>query len=33
MRILDGRILHGDRVKVEADKKGVLDFVVEDRNQ
>ena len=33
MRILDGRILHGDRVKVEADKKGVLYFVVEDRNQ
>ncbi|MBB5065150.1 ATP-dependent chaperone ClpB [Granulicella mallensis] len=31
MRILDGRVLHGDRVKVEADKKGVLEFVVENR--
>ena len=33
MRILDGRILHGDKVKIDADKKGVLDFVVEERNQ
>jgi ATP-dependent Clp protease ATP-binding subunit ClpB len=31
MRILDGRVLHGDRVKVDADKKGVLEFVVENR--
>jgi len=31
MRILDGRVLHGDRVKVSADKKGVLEFVVENR--
>ncbi|WP_158820818.1 ATP-dependent chaperone ClpB [Granulicella sp. S156] len=31
MRILDGRVLHGDRVKVNADKKGVLEFVVENR--
>ena len=31
MRILDGRVLHGDHVKVEADKKGTLEFVVKDR--
>ena len=31
MRILDGRVLHGDRVKVDADSKGVLEFVVENR--
>jgi len=30
MRILDGRVLHGDRVKVEAGKDG-LEFVVEGR--
>ena len=28
LRILDGRVLHGDRVTVDADKKGALDFVV-----
>ncbi len=31
MRILDGRILHGDKVKIDADEKGVLDFVVQAR--
>jgi len=31
MRILDGRVLHGDHIKVEAAKGGELDFVVEDR--
>ncbi len=31
MQILDGRILHGDKVKIDADKQGVLDFVVENR--
>ncbi len=31
MRILDGRILHGDRIKVEAAKGGALDFVVANR--
>jgi len=31
LRILDGRVLHGDRVKVEAGKDGALDFVVGER--
>ena len=31
MRILDGRILHGDHIKVEAAKGGALDFVVANR--
>ena len=31
MRILDGRILHGDKVKIDADKNGALDFVVQTR--
>jgi len=31
LRILDGRVLHGDHVKVDAGKKGDLEFVVEDR--
>jgi ATP-dependent Clp protease ATP-binding subunit ClpB len=31
MRILDGRVQHGDTVKVDADKKGGLDFTVENR--
>jgi ATP-dependent Clp protease ATP-binding subunit ClpB len=29
MRILDGRVLHGDRVRVEAAQEGKLDFVVD----
>jgi ATP-dependent Clp protease ATP-binding subunit ClpB len=28
MRILDGRVLHGDTVRIDADKKGALEFVV-----
>ena len=31
MRILDGRVLHGDHIKVEAVKGGELDFVVANR--
>jgi ATP-dependent Clp protease ATP-binding subunit ClpB len=31
LRILDGSVLHGDRVKVDAGKDGALKFVVEDR--
>jgi ATP-dependent Clp protease ATP-binding subunit ClpB len=31
LRILDGTVLHGDRVTVDADKNGKLDFAVEDR--
>jgi ATP-dependent Clp protease ATP-binding subunit ClpB len=31
MRILDGRVLHGDTVKIDADKKGGLNFTVENR--
>jgi ATP-dependent Clp protease ATP-binding subunit ClpB len=31
LRILDGSVLHGDKVKIDADKNGKLDFLVEDR--
>ncbi len=31
VRILDGSVLHGDRVRIEADGNGQLDFHVEDR--
>jgi ATP-dependent Clp protease ATP-binding subunit ClpB len=31
LRILDGSVLHGDKVKIDADKNGKLDFVVENR--
>jgi len=31
VRILDGSVLHGDKVKVDAGKNGTLDFLVEDR--
>ena len=31
MRILDGRVLHGDRVVVDVDRSGALDFTTPDR--